>query len=281
MNIADIITRIQPPPPWEHGENIPWDDPVFSARMLKNHLSQDHDWASRRMEFVERQVEWLTGQLAPRSRILDLACGPGFYTQILARLGHQCVGVDFSPASIDYARREAAREGLPLEYVLSDIRQYDTGQTFDCVMFIFGEFNVFSVAEARAILTGAAKMLKPGGLFVLEGHRFEAVRDIGEAPSSWWTCRAGEGVLSDEPHLCLQENHWDPASATATTRYFILDAATSGLRMYRSSWTGYTLAQYETLLAEAGFQAPRLLTAAQWPVGGPFEGVMMTLVCQK
>jgi SAM-dependent methyltransferase len=249
--------------------------------MLKNHLSQDHDWASRRLEFVKHQVEWLTGQLAPQSRILDLACGPGFYTQILGGLGHHCVGVDFSPASIEYARQEAAREGLPLEYALNDIRRYDTNQTFDCVMFIFGEFNVFSAADAKAILAKAARMLKPGGLFVLEGHRFEAVRDIGEAPASWWSCQAGEGVLSDDPHLCLQENYWDQASSTATTRYFTLDAATSEIRMFCSSWTGYTLAQYETLLIEAGFQTPRLLTADQWPVGGPFEGVMMTLVCRK
>ncbi|EOI1394309.1 hypothetical protein ACMGOD_005528 [Klebsiella oxytoca] len=27
---------------------IPWDEPAFSQRMLANHLSQDHDWASRR-----------------------------------------------------------------------------------------------------------------------------------------------------------------------------------------------------------------------------------------
>lgn len=28
---------------------IPWDEPAFSQRMLENHLSQDHDWASRRL----------------------------------------------------------------------------------------------------------------------------------------------------------------------------------------------------------------------------------------
>jgi predicted TPR repeat methyltransferase len=38
-------------------------------------------------------------------RILDLGCGPGLYTQRLASLGHTCVGIDISPASIAYARR--------------------------------------------------------------------------------------------------------------------------------------------------------------------------------
>ncbi|HCR3185545.1 TPA: SAM-dependent methyltransferase, partial [Morganella morganii] len=38
---------------------IPWDEPAFSQRMLANHLSQDHDWASRRQEIIEQQVEWI------------------------------------------------------------------------------------------------------------------------------------------------------------------------------------------------------------------------------
>lgn len=32
---------------------IPWDEPAFSQRMLENHLSQDHDWASRRLTVLD------------------------------------------------------------------------------------------------------------------------------------------------------------------------------------------------------------------------------------
>lgn len=39
---------------------IPWDEPAFSQRMLENHLSQDHDWASRRLTVIEQQVTWIT-----------------------------------------------------------------------------------------------------------------------------------------------------------------------------------------------------------------------------
>lgn len=42
---------------------IPWDEPAFSQRMLENHLSQDHDWASRRLTVIEQQVTWITRQL--------------------------------------------------------------------------------------------------------------------------------------------------------------------------------------------------------------------------
>ncbi len=50
------------------------------------------------------------------SQVLDLGCGPGFYTSRLARLGHACVGVDFSPASVLHARSEAEKAALPCQY---------------------------------------------------------------------------------------------------------------------------------------------------------------------
>ena len=282
MKTADIINRIQPAPPWEYGEKIPWNDPEFSERMLQNHLSQDHDWASRREDLIEKQVAWIAGALSSSSaRIIDLACGPGFYTQRLAQMGHQCLGVDFSPASIRYAKERAAAENLALEYVLSDIRDFKTNETFDCVVFVFGEFNVFKESDARAILASTSEMLKPGGLFIVEAHTFAAVEESGLAPASWWSCQAGEGVLSDQPHVCLQENYWDEAAATATSRYFILDGNGAPTKMYCSSMKGYSPADYDALFLAAGLKEHRVLTTAQWPVGPPFEGVMMTHVCRK
>ena len=61
MKLADIVNRIIPPAPWAEGEKIPWDEPGFSRRMLKEHLSQEHDAASRRIEFVHAQVDYIAG----------------------------------------------------------------------------------------------------------------------------------------------------------------------------------------------------------------------------
>jgi len=281
MKLHDLIKRDYSTKAWEAGDKIPWNDPEFSLRILQNHLDQDHDWGSRRQEFIERHLGWLSERLDPGSSILDLACGPGLYTQRLAEMGHRCRGVDFSPASIDYARQRAAEKNLSAEYVLEDIRHYQTEDKFDCVMFVFGEFNVFTETDAKLILARAAGFLRPGGLFVLEAHTFEAVRETGQCPPNWWTCEEEAGLMSTRPHLCLQENNWDEESATATTRYFIIDADTAELRMFSSSMTGYTMGRYEQLLSEAGFHSPRVLSPEQWPKGGPFEGVMTTLVCLK
>ncbi len=102
MKLSDIIARIPSPAPWAEGEKIPWNEPGFSARMLHEHLSQDHDAASRRSMVIDRQVDWIHQSLlwGNPARVLDLGCGPGLYTSQLARRGCSCTGIDFSPASI-------------------------------------------------------------------------------------------------------------------------------------------------------------------------------------
>jgi SAM-dependent methyltransferase len=280
MKIKDIIDRAPGLNPAETLP-IPWADPEFSARMLKNHLSQDHDWASRRQDYIERQADWLARRLPPRGRLLDLACGPGFYTQILARRGFSCVGVDISPASVAYAQAQADREALPARYILGDVRTFTDPEPFDGVMMVFGEFNEFSPEDARRILAGCFALLAPGGFLLLEEHTFEAVRDSGLAPASWWPAAENSGILSARPHLCLQENSWEEKGGRATLSYLIIDAETAEVRLFRSTMTGYSAAQLKSLTAEAGFKPPQRLSARDWPVGGPFEGLMAAYVCRK
>lgn len=48
MNLLDLFHRNPDPAPWQEGEKIPWHDPDFSRRMLREHLSQKHDAACHR-----------------------------------------------------------------------------------------------------------------------------------------------------------------------------------------------------------------------------------------
>jgi len=271
MEIAEIIKR---GPAFEAAaEALPWSDPEFSARTLKHHLAQNHDWASRRLEVIERQVDWLAGRLPAKARVLDLACGPGLYTHLLARRGFKSLGVDFSPAAVAHARQKAADEGLPAEYVEADIRAYRPEGPFDCVLFVFGEFNEFAPDAARLILERARAALAPGGFLLLEEHTFEAVREAGQAPASWWPCPENQGILSDQPHLCLQENAWDSEAGQAALSYFAIFQSAE-VRFFRSVRTGYTPPRLKNLLTETGFLPPRRLLEKEWPVGRPFEGRM-------
>lgn len=252
-----MVRRSPAPAPWVEGEKIPWDDPAFSERMLQEHLSLRHDLASRRPDLIDRHVAWIHRLvLGGPSRVLDLGCGPGLYTKRLAALGHRCVGIDFGPASIRYAREEAASAGLDVEYVLGDVRLADYPGPFDLVMLIFGEFNAFRREDARAILERVCRALSPGGQLLLEAHPLDAIRRHGERPARWSALL--HGLFSDEPHLLLEEHFWDGTTATETVRYYVVDASTARVTRHAASAQAYTDDEYRALLDQCGFEAPRM-----------------------
>jgi SAM-dependent methyltransferase len=255
MKILDLIERKAVPEPWDEGDNIPWSEPGFSERMLTEHLSQAHDLASRRFEAIDRHIEWIHQKLLKgrQSKVLDLGCGPGFYTSRLAKLGHKCVGIDYSPASIKYAAEQRSKERLSCEYLHEDIRKADFGTGSDLAMLIFGELNVFRPVDATVILRKANHALTEDGVLLLEPHSFGAVKNISEQPSSWYSAKSG--LFSDKPHICLEENFWDSESSTATKRYFIIDASTANVTRCATTYQAYTDQQYRSLLRECGFEA--------------------------
>jgi len=280
MQLVGLIRRRMPPEPWAEGDNIPWHDPEFSRRMLREHLSQEHDAASRRLEAIERQIHWihhrvLGGRL---TRILDLGCGPGLYTGRFARLGHECVGIDYSPASIEYAREEAQREGLRCTYRLEDVRTADYGSGFDLLMLIYGEFNVFKPTDAGLILTKAHRALAPVGLLLLEPHTFAAVRAMGDRSPTWYATESG--LFAAEPHLCLEESHWDEATCTATNRYYVVDAATGTVAQYGQTVQAYTDEEYRSLLERHGFAQVEFCPSLQGPGSVPRDG-LLAIVARK
>lgn len=253
MRIPDIVTRAPAPVPWAEGDNVPWSDPGFSRRMLDEHLSDAHDAASRRAVLIDVHVAWLHGEIlgAKPARVLDLACGPGLYTERLARLGHSCVGIDWSPASIEYAVSRAASARLDASYVLEDLRRADFGAGLGLVTLLYGELNVFRPADARGILARARRALGPGGALVLETHTAAAVAAIGARAPRWRSLRSG--LFSARPHLWLEESHWDGAARAATKRHFIVDAESGEVTRYAASYQAWDESDYRRLLADAGF----------------------------
>lgn len=253
MELNQLVNRPSPPSPWSEGDNIPWHDPAFSRRMLDEHLSQDHDAASRRCEKIQNHVQWINHHLLldQPAKILDLACGPGLYSSRLAELGHECFGIDYSPASIEYARNAAEQNHLSCKYVHQDIRQADYGIGFNLVMLVYGELNIFAPDHAHRILTKAHTALANDGLILLEPHTFSIVQEVGNKPASWYSAQSG--LFSDNPHICLQENFWDESSRTATIRYFIIDSASAIVTPHAQTLQAYTDHEYHSLLTESGF----------------------------
>ncbi|WP_412500383.1 class I SAM-dependent methyltransferase [Shewanella chilikensis] len=279
MNINKLISQHLPIRLSPNESKIPWNDADFSQRMLENHLSQEHDWASRKLAVIERQVDWLCSQLAPGAKVLDLGCGPGFYTQLLAKRGFCCTGVDFSPASIAYAQQQAQAAGLDIDYQLLDVRSYRPTKKFDFIMMTFGELNVFSAADAKSLLKHCANWLMPNGKLLVEVHSFDEVKRQGQAEPSWQ--RHSQGLFLDAPHLLLTEHAWDEALQTSSTLFWVIEengkVARFGSRM--QAWQDE---EYLQLLNECGFNKIQQIDTAEWPSSNTFEGKLYTLMaCSK
>jgi len=254
MKLSGLSSRAAIPEPWAEGDNIPWKDPSFSQRMLEEHLNQEHDAASRRFEKIDRQVDWIHNKIlsGQPTRILDIACGPGLYTNRLAKLGHECAGIDYLPASIAYARDIAEKGDLRCAYLQEDIRTAEYGTGFGLAMLIFGEFNVFKPDEVKNILRKANFALNDNGILLLEPQTYETVKETGEGNASWYY--SSKELFSENPHLCLQENFWDPDRKVATTRFFIVDASTTETTQYAVSYQAYAKNQYYSIIEECGFR---------------------------
>lgn len=257
MKISHLIDRSPAPAPWSEGEKIPWDDVGFSRRMLREHLSQLHDAASRRTSTIDAQVSWIHDELlsGERTHILDLGCGPGLYANRLAECGHSVLGIDLSPASISYA--EAQRQSEDARFMLADIRDAELPGPFGLALLLFGEANAFRPEHLENILKRTREALAVGGLLLVEAHSFEAVKRIGSRPPDWHTARSG--LFSDDPYLCLHEAFWHEEFSAASERWHVVDLATSETTRLASSAQAYSEEQYRELLGRCGFDGIRTL----------------------
>jgi len=119
---------------------------------------------------------------------IDLACGPGTYTRPLAARVRQAVGVDLTPAMVEKARAEAARDAIPnIEFVCADIYALPFADGFAGIVSCGYAFH--HMTDPARALAEMARVLEPGGrvaitdIIVPEGcdaalqNRVERVRD--------------------------------------------------------------------------------------------------------
>jgi SAM-dependent methyltransferase len=233
-----LINRNRIPPEWQ---KLPWHDPDFSQRMLREHLAQDHDAASRRMTIIDLHVAWIHREVLgeKQSAVLDLGCGPGFYADRLSRLGHTVTGIDISPASIDYARQHYSGT-----FILGNVLTQDLEAGYDLAMMVYGELNAFAPADAASIIDRAYDALRPGGQLLLEVHTYDCVERIGNEPATWHT--ASSGLLSERPYLCLSESAFE--KDCALSHYYVFDVASGAMTHYLAMHQAYTGDAYRNLL---------------------------------
>jgi SAM-dependent methyltransferase len=126
-------------------------------------------------------------------RILDLACGTGVHAVHWAKQGHTVTGVDVSETFIAQARARATREGVSVEYIVSDIRDFPYPAKYDVVTWIENSFF------DEDVVTHVYQYLADGGCFVLDVRNPENPR-AKLRQGNWRTWREENGVFYLERH---------------------------------------------------------------------------------
>ena len=124
--------------PWRH-------DPRETARLL-----------------ADAAVVLLLLELRPGVALCELGCGTGWMSRLFARQGVRAVGYDISPAMIEIAREEAAREGVgdALRYEVGDMESLELDERFDaCLLYD----ALHHSARPELVLSSARRSLRAGG----------------------------------------------------------------------------------------------------------------------
>ena len=140
-----------------------WDEESASFDQQPDHGLHD---PKIRAAWLKLLKSWLP---PTPSRVLDLGCGTGSLSLLLAGLGHQVTGIDLSPKMIAQAQAKAVANGKQITFLLMDaafpqlpVRHFDV---LTC------RHLLWALPDITQVLARWAALLKPGGrLILIEGY---------------------------------------------------------------------------------------------------------------
>ena len=106
-------------------------------------------------------------ELPEKGKVLDLCCGSGRHSRVLAQMGYEVTGVDLSDFLLEEARKGS--KGQTICFMQSDMREIPFNNEFDIVFNLFTSFGYFlSDDDNESALRRMVRSAKPGGHVVID-----------------------------------------------------------------------------------------------------------------
>lgn len=104
-----------------------------------------------------------------RNSVLDLGCGTGTLTELLARKGYDMIGVDNAQEMLQIAMEKRERSGLDILYLLQDMREFELYGTVGAVISVCDSLN-YLLEEDDILQTFRLvnNYLYPQGIFIFD-----------------------------------------------------------------------------------------------------------------
>ena len=187
--------------------------------------------------------------------VLDLGCGTGAMTEILAGYGYDMIGVDNSEDMLEIALEKKMQSGYDILYLLQDMREFELYGTVRAVVSVCDSVNyITDPDELSEVFRLVNNYLDPGGIFIFDFNTEYKYREIlgeqtiaedrGECSFIWDNCYYEEERIN-EYDLTLFIR--DEAASHADSELY---------RKYQETHfqRGYTLDEGRGLIARSGLE---------------------------
>lgn len=243
-----------------------WTDEHTSKQMLSLHLNDAIDASSRNSAFIDRSVEWIVSRfnVSAGTKIADFGCGPGLYTARLAKTQADVTGIDFSERSIQYAKEEAAGQGLSIRYINQNYLEFETDERFDLVLMIMCDFCALSPAQRKEMLSRFRIFLKTSGCVLLDVYSLKAFGEREETA----TYEAGllNGFWSPNKYYGFRNTFRYEREKVVLDKYTIVEADRT--RTVYNWFQYFSIEELEREFVECGFVIEALYSDV---AGKPFD----------
>ena len=214
-------------------------------------------------DWCRRLVETLDRYRIPKGLVLDLGCGTGTLTELLAKAGYDMIGIDNSEDMLNVALKKRHNSGRDILYLLQDMREFELYGTVAAVICVCDSLN-YLLDEEELVQTFRLvnNYLDPGGLFLFDFNTVFKYQEI-----------IGDRVIAENREECsfIWENYYYEEEQINEYDLTIFVRGKKGLfhRFHENHYQrGYTLSQIKGCLKEAGMELLEAFEDADGNGGG-------------